>query len=94
MPKLIAKDKHWDKRYFNFYPVNASYDKVLELTPQSSEYYAIMTQKLGKEMADYYWNRRYLYKGEIDYEWRSICKDINEKCDKFLKSRGIKSVGF
>lgn len=48
-----------------------------------------MVQKFGKQMADYYWNRRYSWKKERDYEWRDICKEINEKCDKFLKSRGI-----
>ena len=67
-------------------------DKVLEYNQQSSEYYAIMVQKFGKQMADYYWNRRYDYESshKNDYEWRTICKEINEKCDIFLRSRGIK----
>ena len=69
-----------------------TWDKVLELRPELSEYYAIMVQKFGKQMADYYWTRRYSYEGERDYEWRDICKEINEKCEKFLKSRGINEI--
>jgi len=74
--------------YKNFYPP-ASWDKVLELSPQTSEYYAHLVKAYGQAMADYYWNRRYDYERERDYEYIKICKEINEKCEKFLKSRGI-----
>jgi len=66
-----------------------TWDNKLELSPECSEYYAIMVQKMGKQMADYYWNKRYTYEVDRDYKYREICKEINEKCDKFLKSRGI-----
>lgn len=67
-----------------------TWDKKLELKTETSEYYAIMVQKLGKGMADYYWNRRYSYEHERDIvNWRKVCKEINEKCDVFLKSRGV-----
>ena len=78
--------KHTDLSKFK---MANTWDKVLEYNQQSSEYYAIMVQKFGKALADYYWNRRFNFEGERDYEWRDICKDINEKCDLFLKSRGI-----
>lgn len=76
------------KPYNSYYPP-ASWDKTLELTPESSEYYAVMVQKMGKEMADYYWNRRYGFEKERDYEYIKICREINEKCDKFLKNRKV-----
>ena len=69
-------------------------DKVLEYNQQSSEYYAIMVQKFGKAMADYYWNRRWAFERVKDNEYIAICKEINEKCDIFLKSRGVKWEGY
>lgn len=74
--------------YSRFYPP-ANWDKALELTPQTSEYYAKCVEAYGKAMADYYWNRRYSFELERDYEFRGLCKEINEKCNTFLKSRGV-----
>ena len=74
--------------YKNYYPP-ANYDKVFEINQHTSEYYAIMVQKFGKAMADYYWNRRYSFERERDDYYINLCKEITEKCNKFLISRGI-----
>lgn len=70
-----------------------NWERFFEYNRDSSQYYAVMTQKFGKVMADYYWNRTYNFEKERNNEYNLICKDINEKCDKFLKSRGIKVWG-
>lgn len=72
----------------HFYPP-ASWEKELELKPENSIYYALMVEKLGKAMADFYWQRRYTYEVDRDYEWRNLCKEISEKSEAFLKKRGI-----
>lgn len=77
--------------YANYYPP-ASYDKQFELTQTSSEYYAIMVEKMGKQMADYYWNRRLSY--EFDYLYEKECDEIIEKCNKFLDKRGALWKGY
>lgn len=80
--------------YTHFYPPGFSYDKALELKPETSEYYAHCVKAYGQAMADYYWNRRYDYEKWININgevttWTKECKDIIAKCDIFLKRRGV-----
>lgn len=89
MPRLVNRVEDHKYRWLRRYNPPADWDKQLELTQQSSEYYAHMVQKFGKAMADYYWNRRYAYERVRDNEYIAICKEISEKSEKFLKSRGI-----
>lgn len=94
-----CKERNYRKNlYKNFVPPNTSYDESLlfRYSEQTSEYYAIMVEKLGKQMADYYWKRRHAYEGDRDLviNWTRLCKEITEKCDLFLKSRGINNVGY
>lgn len=67
-----------------------TWDKVLEYNRDVSLYYAIMVQKIGQELADYYWDRRYSFEKERDDYYIQLCKEITEKSTKFLKSRGIR----
>lgn len=91
----MSKDR--EKYFKNFYPPGRSYDWELAYCKENSEYYARLVKQMGQKMADYYWNRR---EAELDPELRlnvkytdylyvKECKEIIEKCDKFLRSRGV-----
>ena len=78
-----------NKPYYRWIIPPENWDKKLELTPNSSMYYALMVQKMGKELADYYWNRRYIFETKQDEYYTKLCKEITKKSEEFLKSRGI-----
>ncbi len=86
------RGKKTDKElYYNTYlPPYTSWDKTLDLSKQTSMYYAICAEKFGQSEADHYWNRRESLDGKHDIiNWQKECRDIMKKCNEFLKSRGV-----
>lgn len=70
--------------------LHKTWDKELEYSKETSDYYARMVKVFGQAMADYYWDRRFEWSKLPDKgNWIDICKEISGKCDKFLKDRGV-----
>ena len=97
MRQLEYKHSHKTKEAIRIGTIQSNtYDKLSNITPESSMYYALMVEKLGKQMADYYWDRRLKLEQGFDMDlkgdiinWEKECKDISNKCEVFLKSRGV-----
>lgn len=78
-----------NKPYYKWIIPPEDWDKKLALSKETSLYYALLVGKMGNQLADYYWDRRYLLDLDRDHYYRDICKEISEKAETFLKSRGI-----
>ena len=68
------------------------WNKALEITKQTSQYYVLVKRSLGKQMADYFWEKKY-HPENVNYLDYKECREIIKKCDKFLEKKGIKPWG-
>lgn len=72
---------------------NKNPKQALTVSKNNSTYYEILAKRVGVKKADLEWKRRYYTTQNIFYISESECRDIEDKCDKFLAKHQLSFIG-